>query len=358
MRRIFISFTITPFSFPAAPSFTNCWKKFLRTVNVETARRQRWQNSPRENDIRRGALFACMAIMLGGCTTFPAPLLVEHPPASVAPAPFPVGARPVALVLSSGAARGFAHIGVIKALEEHGLKPDLVVGASAGSMIGALYASGLTAAELEKAIGEMDGAIFTDFVLPRFGILPGELGFVRGDKLHRFIDQRAKHHRIEEFPIRFAAVATQLFSGKPVAFNAGDVGLAVLASSAAPGLVSPVGLNGEYYADGQIASPLPIAIARGLGAKIVIAVDVVYPPEDAVMTNPLRVLFQAFTIATYRLKQQEAAGADLVIVPELGRTSGQWGFSERERLVAAGYEAARKRLPEIKAILSPGRQAP
>ena len=306
----------------------------------------------------RGTFIACIAIALSGCTTFQAPLPVEHPPATIAPAPFVLSARPVALVLSSGSARGFAHIGVIKALEEYGFKPDLVVGASAGSIIGSLYASGLSAAELEQAAGEMDESMFSDVVLPRFGILPGELGFVRGDKLHRFIDKRARHHRIEEFPIRFAAVATQLSSGRPVAFNSGDVGLAVLASSAAPGLVSPVGLNGDYYADGHIASPLPIAIARELGAKIVIAVDVVYPPADAVLTNPLRVLFQAFTIATYRLKQQEIAGADLVIAPELGRTSGQWGFSERERLVAAGYEAARKRLPEIQAILAPGRPAP
>ena len=144
----------------------------------------------------RRSLLACLVLVLGGCSTFQTPLPVEHPPATVAPLPFASGARPVALVLSSGSARGFAHIGVIKALEEYGFKPDLVVGASAGSIIGSLYASGLSAAELEQAAGEMDGSMFSDVVLPRFGILPGELGFVRGDKLHRFIDKRARHQRI------------------------------------------------------------------------------------------------------------------------------------------------------------------
>ena len=124
----------------------------------------------------------------------------------------------------------------------------------------------------------------------------------------------------------------------------------MVASSAVPGVITPVEIDSHRYGDGQIASPLPVGVARALGAKIVIAVDVIYPPEHAFVYSAVGVLFQAFTISTYRLKQHEVAGADIVIVPELGRTSGQWGFSERERLVAAGYEAARKRLPEIQTL--------
>ena len=288
-------------------------------------------------------------VLLSGCATFDSRPPVDQAPTTVAAKPFPSGYQPVALVLSGGAARGYAHIGVIKVLEENGLKPDIIVGTSAGSIVGALYASGLTALELEAALAQLDRSAFTDFVLPGLGFLPGEMGFVRGDKLHRFVDARLKVHHIQDFPIRFAAVATDLNGGNAVAFNAGDAGLAVVASSAVPGVITPVEIDRHYYGDGQIASPMPVGIARALGAKIVIAVDVIYPPEHAFLSSAAGVLFQAFAISTHRLKQHELMGADIVIAPELGKTSGQWGFSERERLVAAGYETARKHLAEIQA---------
>ena len=258
----------------------------------------------------------------------------------------------MALVLSGGSARGFAHIGVIKVLEANGLKPDIIVGSSAGSIVGALYASGLTATELEAAAAQMDRAVFTDFVLPGLGFLPGELGFVRGDKLHRFVDARLKHHHIEDFPIRFAAVATELSTGKPVAFNSGDAGLAVVASSAVPGVISPLYINRKYYGDGQIASPLPVALARELGAVVVIAVDVIYPPEDAFVYSAIGVMFQAFTVSVHRLKEYEKAGADLVVAPTLRKTSGQFTFADRAHLIAAGEQAALQMLPAIRAAFA------
>ena len=253
----------------------------------------------------------------------------------------------MALVLSGGSARGYAHIGVIKVLEAHGLKPDIVVGSSAGSVVGALYASGLTASELESALAQLDRSAFTDFVVPGLGFLPGEMGFVRGDKLHHFIDARLKVHRIENFPMRFAAVATDLNSGKPIAFNAGDAGLAVVASSAVPGVITPVEIDKRRFGDGAIASPLPVGAARALGAKMVIAVDVVYPPEDAFLYSAVGVLFQAYAISSHQLKTAEAAQADLVIAPRLKSTSGQFSFADRAHLTAAGEEAARMALPRI-----------
>ncbi len=262
---------------------------------------------------------------------------------------FEPGAVPVALVLSGGAARGFAHIGVIKVLEANGLKPDLVVGTSAGAIIGAFYASGMTAAELEAVAREMGNALFTDFVLPGFGFNPGELGFVRGEKVQRFLAARLKHPHIQDFPIRFAALATDLATGTPVVFNSGDAALALVASSAVPGVIVPVRVGNKYFADGQIASPLPIRAAQALGAKIVIAVDVVYPPEDAFLSSAVSVLFQAFTIAVHQLKLIELPFADLVIAPTIGKTSGQMRFSDREQLMAAGEQAATRVLPELKA---------
>lgn len=288
------------------------------------------------------------ALLLGGCATFQPPMQSDHPPALVAARPFPPGRAPVALVLSGGAARGFAHVGVIKVLERHGLKPDLIVGTSAGSIVGALYASGLTAIELEAAFAQMDKSVFNDYVVPGLGFLPGEMGFIRGEKLHRFVDARLKTHHIEGFPIRFAAVTTELSTGKVIAFNSGDAGLAVVASSAVPGVITPVVIDRRYYGDGQIASPLPVGTARDLGAKIVIAVDVVYPPQDAFLYSAVSVLFQSFAVSAHRLKELEKAGADLVIAPTLEKTSGQFTFADRQRLIAAGEQAATEMLPAVR----------
>ena len=287
----------------------------------------------------RTLLYAVLATAMAGCAAL-SPPVVHGPDPEYRPIPAAqAGALGVALVLSGGAARGFAHVGVIKALEAHGLKPDLIVGSSAGSVIGALYASGLSASELEQAVGRMDGSIFQDLAFPGFGLVPGSLGILRGDGLHRFVDRESRLHRMEDFPIRFAAVATNLNSGEPVIFNAGDVGWAVSASSAVPGLFAPAEIGGLLYGDGQISSPVPVEAARKLGARFVIAVDVIYPPEDARLTSSMRVVFQAFAISAYRIKQYEIGKADVLIAPELGRTSGQWGFGERDRLIAAGERA-------------------
>jgi NTE family protein len=296
-------------------------------------------------------IFATLfAIVFAGCATMPPPTEIGEPPASIAAKPFQIGHAPVALVLSGGSARGFAHIGVIKVLEEQGLKPDIIVGTSAGSIIGALYASGLTAAELQTATQQMDATVFSDFAMPAFGFLKGEMGFIRGDKLHRFIDARLKHHQIHDFPTRFAAVATDLATGKPIAFNAGDAGLAVVASCAVPGLIKPPEISGRRYGDGQMTSPLPVMMARSLGAKIVIAVDVVYPPQDAVLYSPVSVLFQAFTVSVHQLKENEMVMADLIIKPDIAKSSGQLNFDDADWLIAAGEAATRAALPQLRAL--------
>ena len=288
------------------------------------------------------------AALLAGCVSLKASPDVIREPFYDPPAPLP-GAG-VALVLSGGSARGFAHAGVIKALEANGLRPDLIVGSSAGSIVGALYASGLTAAELGSALERLDATVFSEIAVPGLAFLPSPLGIVRSDGLHRYVDQEAKRHHMEDFPIRFAAVATDLQTGEPQVFNAGDVGHAVSASSAVPGIITPPRIRGRLYGDGQLSSPLPVRIARTLGARVVIAVDVIYPPEDARLTSTLGVLFQAFVITTYRLKEWEIAAADSVIVPDLGRTSGQWGFGDRERLIAAGEAATLKAMARLRPL--------
>lgn len=303
--------------------------------------------------------FAVIAplVLAAGCSTF-APQLSNGPePRFEPPRPIEASDPGVALVLSGGSARGFAHLGVIRVLEAHGLRPAIVVGSSAGSVVGSLYASGLSSEELEKAVAELGRGSFNDLVLPSLGFFPGEMGLIKGDKLHRFIDERARHHLIERFPIRFAAVATDLRTGEVQIFNAGDVGAAVRASSAVPGIITPAEIGGRIYGDGQISSPVPVGAARRLGARKVIAVDVTYPAEDAFVSSAIGVLFQTFTISVNRLVKFELPHADLVIAPDLPRTSGQLSFGDRDRLVAAGETAALQALEKIRPLFRPAQAA-
>lgn len=294
---------------------------------------------------------AALGLLLAtGCATFAPPPRVASEPSEVVPAPF-AKSHPLALVLSGGSARGFAHIGVLKVLEQNGIQPDLIVGSSAGSIVGGLYASGRTAAEVDRALAEMSPSVFRDIVLPGLVLLPGELGLVKGEKLRAFIRDRLRHERIEEFPIRFAAAVTDLQTGAAHAFNAGDASVAIRASSAVPGILTPVEMRGRYYGDGQISSPLPVAIARRLGAKVVIAVDVIYPPQDALLSSAPGVVLQAFTIAMNRLRDYELRDADIVIQPDIPPTMGQFGLSARPGLIAAGEKAAREALPKIREAL-------
>ena len=242
--------------------------------------------------IVRHASRLMLLLLLAGCATFEPPLKRGANPSFVQPDPLPPERPGVALVLSGGAARGYAHIGVIKVLEAEGLRPDIVVGSSAGSIVGALYASGLSADELERALSELGWGSFNDWVLPGLGFLPGAMGFIKGEKLRRFVLDRVKHDRIEDFPIRFGVVCTDLRVGTIELFNAGEVSLAVLASSAIPGIVNPVEISGRLYGDGQISSPVPVQAARRLGAKRIIAVDVIYPPDDAFLYSAPSVVFQ------------------------------------------------------------------
>lgn len=298
-----------------------------------------------------GTALSILNIGLSGCATFSPPSAAGDPPQHAAPAPFPQGSKRVALVLSGGAARGFAHIGVLEILERNHIRPDLVVGSSAGSIIGSLYASGLSPAEVNAAVAEMAPSTFRDLVLPNLGFFPGAMGVIKGEKFRTFLRDRLRHERIDDFPIRFAAIATDLGNGSVTTFNRGDASLAVRASSAVPGVLTPVYLRGRFYADGQIASPIPVMAARELGAAVVIAVDVIYPARDGALLNVLDVMFQAITISTNRLRDYELQAADVVITPQIPQTTGQFGLAERERLIQTGREAAAAALPRIKAAL-------
>lgn len=248
------------------------------------------------------------------------------------------------LVLSGGSARGFAHIGVIRVLEEAGIRADVVVGSSAGSIVGALYASGVPVADMERLASEIQGVALEDLGFFR-------LGFLSGERLRSYVNRHARRSLIEQFPIPFAAVATDFESGALVAFTHGEVGKAVQASSSIPGVFDAVRIRNRPYADGGLVSPLPIKTAREMGATHVIAVDVIYPPEQSHLMTPMSALFQAYLIQTHRLKELEQAAADVIIKPAIPPTSRQYGVAQREVLIAAGERAARQSLTQIEALL-------
>lgn len=297
----------------------------------------------------RLARWLSLAVLtIPGCAVLQEPARVDNPPL-LETRPAQVGGFPeIALVLSGGSARGFAHIGVIKVLEEIGLTPDLVVGASAGSVVGAAWAAGMSSQQMLEASDRIDGSILADLTLPNLGqpVFRGELGLIRGERLQRFVNQLVSGRPLELLPRRLAVSATDLRSGKPVLFTRGDTGLAVRASSAVPGLFVPPSIHGRLYVDGQVSSPVPVALARSLGSRIVIAVDATFPPANADVANIASVLFQSFTIATQRIKDYELDMATLVIRPDIG-SSEQLGFGDRGWIIDAGEKAARAKLAEL-----------
>ena len=290
--------------------------------------------------------------MLAGCagTIFisskaPGDLSAVDPPRFEAQA----GIAPprVALVLSGGAARAFAHLGVLRVLEREGLRPDLIVGSSAGAMVGAYYAAGKTVSEIEALAARLNLPTLIDIdpvktVLGGFG-----LGIAKGERLEAFL-RESIGVPLQNLPTRFVAVATDLNSGEPVLLNHGDTPRALRASSSMPGLYEPVIVAERVLGDGQIVSPLPVGAARQLGARFVIGVDVVYPPHNASLTSLTSVLFQTLTISTYRHLLREREQADLVIVPVIAPTT-DLALSDREWLIAAGEAAAEKLLPALRA---------
>lgn len=293
-----------------------------------------------------------LLLVLVGCATPPAQQTFVDEPRS-GPVPAGTTGRPVvALVLSGGSARGFAHIGVITALEQAGISPDLVVGSSVGSIVAAAYASGMNARELVNAARAMDSTTLTDFTIPNLGqpFIRGELGFVRGQRLQAYVNRLVGNRALEALPRRLAVVATDLQSGQTVVFTEGNTGLAVRASSAIPGVFVPPLIRGRLYMDGQVSSPVPVTAARTLGADIVIAVDATFPPDHAEISNTVDVLFQSITIATQRIKDYELGLASIVIRPDI-KTSGQLSLSDREMLMAEGERAARAALPELFKVL-------
>ncbi len=288
------------------------------------------------------------AALMAGCATR-GPAVPPVLPTVEAPVNRPVK---IGLALGGGAARGFAHVGVIAVLEEAGLKPSVVVGTSAGSLVAALYASGKTSAQLQQTALNMEEVAITDWMLPIFG-----RGMFRGEALGRYVNELLAGRAIENMVIPLGIVATDLNSGQSVLFQRGDTGTAVRASSAVPAVFVPVKINGREYVDGGLVSPVPVRFARQMGADLVIAVDISSAPEANPARDTLQILLQTFAIMGKSINQYELKDADVVVQPsQAGLKSAD--FSARQRAIDAGRAAMLAALPALRTRLEVLRTQP
>lgn len=281
--------------------------------------------------------------LLAGCGSLPS--LSSSKPAATPPAAAtaaaPVAAKPkIGLALGGGAARGFAHIGVIKMLEAQGIVADYVAGTSAGAVVGSLYAGGYDAFAMQKIAVQLDEKIFADWTL-------GGRGLLKGEALQDFINQHLNKRPLEKLNKPFATVATDLNSGERVVFRTGDTGMAVRASAAVPGVFQPAQFRGRSFVDGGLTSPVPVRAACEMGADIVIAVDISDRPEGQPVDSLAAILWQTTTIMGGIIGANELKGADIVIRPKL-RYVKSWDFTARHDAMLEGEKAALAALPDIR----------
>jgi NTE family protein len=294
-----------------------------------------------EGLIGRRQVSALLGLWLAGCATRePAAPPATPPAAAASPPPPPPRPPRIGLALGGGAARGFAHIGVIQVLEEQGILPDLVVGTSAGSLVAAMWASGKSGVELGTLAELMDESALTDWSYPGRGVL-------RGEALARYVREHTEGRQIETMTRPLGIVATDLASGQPILFQRGDPGVAVRASSAVPAVFQPVRIGAREYVDGGLVAPVPVQFARQMGAELVIAVDISASPEGQPTGDALKMLLQTFAIMGRSLGQYQLREADVVMRPKLQGVAGT-DFGARRLAVMAGREAALSMLPQLR----------
>jgi NTE family protein len=284
-----------------------------------------------------------LVMVLAACTSVP-----TTPPTAPGTALPSVERKEVrlGLALGGGAARGFAHVGVIQVLEEAGLRPAYLAGTSAGSLVAALYASGKTPADLVRVAQSMQEAEITDWMLPILN-----RGALRGEALARYVNTQVGGRTLEQMSIPLGIVATDLGNGDAITFRRGNTGAAVRASSAVPGVFQPVRVADREYVDGGLVAPVPVRQTREMGANFVIAVDISSDPEGNPSGDTFQILMQTFAIMGKSINQLALKEADWVVRPALSGVKSA-DFSARMRSIEAGRAAMREALPGLKARLA------
>lgn len=286
-----------------------------------------------------------LALMLAACAQKP----VEAPVALLPEPPKP--REPVvAVALGGGGAKGFAHIGVLKVLESHGIRPRIVTGTSAGSFVGSMYASGKTPFDLQEVALSLQESDIRDLTL-------STQGFIEGQRLQDYVNRQVGNRSIQQFPIRFAAVATYMDTGRKAAFITGNAGQAVRASCSIPNVFLPAVIQGTRYVDGGLVSPVPVSTARDMGADIVIAVDISARPKPGEKPGMFGILDQTINIMSQVGLEKELSMADVVIAPRVGNT-GVAELEARHKSILEGERAAQSMLPAIQQAIGRFRSSP
>lgn len=256
----------------------------------------------------------------------------------------------IAIALGGGGAKGFAHIGVLKVLESHGIKAKIVTGTSAGSFVGSLYASGKTPYQLQQIALSFKEADIRDLTLNRQGIIAGE-------KLQSYINKQVNNQPIEKFPLRFAAVATQLGTGQKANFIKGNTGQAVRASCSIPNVFVPTVIAGKKYVDGGLVSPIPVKTARDLGADLVIAVDISARPTSNTALSMWGLLDQTINIMGQQSIQNELKQANIIIQPQVQHV-GTLDLKASNAAILAGEQAAQAQIKAIEKAITDFKKSP
>ncbi len=276
----------------------------------------------------RSVLLFCCALTLTACAT-------TAPPGTQ---PLQRPAK-VALVLGAGASKGFAHVGVIKVLESQNIPIQMVVGTSAGSFVGSLYAYGYNGFALQDIAMKLQKKEVAELTIP-------DNGFIKGERLRDFINDKVRNQPIEKLKLPFFAVATDIRTGKETVFNTGNTGMAVQASAAVPGIFQPARFSGTSYVDGGLVNPVAVDVARRYGADLVIAVDITYGVENNIPTSTMESIMKSFEIMYHKIAQTPVAHADVIIKPQVG-FMGAADFDKRHEAILAGEKAAWEAMPAI-----------
>lgn len=297
---------------------------------------------------RRAFLQASIAGLFVGCATSQPAMRIELPEPEATAVGASPGAPPrLALALSGGSRRCFAHIGVLRVLERAGIEPDMVIGTSAGSIVAALYAAGWSASAIEAEGAQLRLDQFARIGWPLLGLLDA-IG------LEEFVNERLGYRQIESLPRQLCIVATDLRGGAPVSFVRGNAGRAVRASCSIPGLVRPTWIAGIPYVDGGVSRPLPVETAVEAGARVIVGANVIYDPAEMEPGNPLSVINKSLLIMIYRLATLQSASAHVLIAPQLPPES-EVTLENRAAIIESGEKATLAVLPWIEQLLTANR---
>ncbi len=246
------------------------------------------------------------------------------------------------LALGGGAARGFAHIGVLRAMEEAGLQPDYVAGTSVGSLIGALYCAGMGWQEIWKQAETLDWGDLVKVTMPT-------LGLVKADKLEALVEKLVEKRRIEDFAIPFSAVSVDLIGGTQVIFDRGPAGTAVRASCSIPGIFAPLEDAGRMLVDGGVMNNLPADVVKQMGANLVLAVDLFAAGlhQSKKPANLAEVMLRSTIIFMSNTSRAGTEAANAIVVPQLEEYDFH-DMSNKQEMMEIGYEAARPHLRRFK----------